>query len=351
MKYFEENKTTVSAFIDAFLTSKKREFEDINRWGGDVIEKLRPYVKTGKMIRSGLVRLGYRMCGRRSLSTVTPAAAAVEFIQTALLIHDDIIDNDALRRGLPAVHTQYGEQGAAEAVTDSRHFGQGMGICVGDIGFFLAFELLAGLKSGCARRQKVVELWARELSRVGLAQMQDLYFGAADVPITQEDILDLYLYKTARYSFSMPLLSGGHLGGGTPDLLAGLNACGEHLGLLFQLKDDELGLYGTEPELGKPVGSDIRENKKTPFTFFLFQAASFRDRRRLEEIFGREDLTLDMIEEVKGMLDAYGIKSKVGGMMHDLSLRAEAEIKDLPAPPEDRQVLFDLLEHIAARKR
>jgi geranylgeranyl diphosphate synthase type I len=351
MRYFEQNKTEVSAFIDSFLISKKREFEAINRWGGDVIEKLRPYVKTGKMIRSGLVRLGYRMCGRRKLSTVTPAAAAVEFIQTALLIHDDIIDNDALRRGLPAVHTQYGDQGAAEAVVDYRRFGQGMGICVGDIGFFLAFELLSALKAGCARRQKVVELWARELSRVGLAQMQDLYFGVADVSLTQDDILDLYLYKTARYSFSMPLLTGGHLGGGTPELLSGLNTCGEHLGLLFQLKDDELGLYGTEPELGKPVGSDIREYKKTPFTFFLFQEASPRDRRRLGEIFGRESLTLGMIEEVRAMLEAYGIKAKVGEMMRDLSLRAETEIEKLPVRPKDQQVLFELLEYIVARER
>jgi geranylgeranyl diphosphate synthase type I len=351
MKYFEENKTTVGAFIDAYLTSKKQEFEGINRWGGDVIEKLRPYVKDGKMIRSGLVRLGYRMCGRKRLAPVIPAAAAVEFIQTALLIHDDIIDNDALRRGRPSVHFQYDEQGAAEDVADSRHFGVGMGICVGDIGFFLAFELLSGLKAACVRKHKVVELWARELSRVGLAQMQDLYFGAADVPMTQEDILDLYLYKTARYSFSMPLLTGGHLGGGSGDLLKRLNACGEYLGLLFQLRDDELGLYGSEPELGKPVGSDIRENKKTPFTYFLFREASPRDRRRLKAIFGRENLTKEKIEEVRAMLEAYEINGKVRSLMHELSRRAETGIRELPVPPADRTVLSELLEYIVARQR
>ncbi len=351
MKYFEQNKKAVTAFLENFLEAKKHEFAGVNRWGSDTIDKILPFIKTGKMLRSGLVSLGYRLNEKKSASLAIPAAAAAECIQAALLIHDDIIDRDRLRRGLPSVHFQYVVEGERNKADDPGHFGEGMGICVGDIGFFLAFELLSGMKARRDRKQKVLHLWAKELSYVGLAQMQDLYFGSASSEISEDEILSLYRFKTARYSFTVPLVSGCILSGGDESLQNQLDDCGESLGLLFQLRDDELGLFGTEAVMGKPVGSDIRENKKTLYQYYLFQRAGRRDRERLTRIFGQEVIAPEEIEEVKDMLEVYRISSSVREKMWNLSQRARNQIDNLEVGLSEKQVLFELLDYILERKK
>jgi geranylgeranyl diphosphate synthase type I len=348
MIFFDRNKKKVIAFIETYLEAKRNEFDEVNRWGEDVVTKFGPYIQTGKMLRSGLVTLGYRISGRQRTAQVLPAAAAVEFIQAALLIHDDIIDRDTLRRGLPAVHSQYAAQG--EHTADPNHFGAGMGICVGDIGFFLAFELLSGMGAPQKRKQAVLNLWARELSFVGLGQMQDFYLGVTKAEASEEDILALYRFKTARYSFSVPLLTGGLLGGGKPPVLSTLELCGDSLGLLFQLRDDELGLFGDEKELGKPVGSDIRENKKTLFHLYLFQKAEPNDRRRLERMFGNQALTGEQVEEVRALLMKYGVQDLVRSRMERLSRETARQIERLETAPQHRQVLSELLQYIEERR-
>jgi len=327
------------------------DFSRVNHWGEDAIQRLTPFVKSGKMLRSGLVCLGYKMCGRKVSSVIIPAATAVEFFQAALLIHDDIIDRDNFRRGLPSLFYQYAQRGEEEGLSDPTHFGEGMGICLGDIAFFLAFELFSELKAPKSIKEEIICLWSRELCYVGLAQMQDLYFGETTVEIAAEDILKLFHYKTARYSFSVPLKTGAILGGAKPSLLSGLERCGHGLGLLFQLKDDELGLYGTEKEIGKPVGSDLRECKKTLHYYYLSERASAKDRARFEIICGNDDLSLGMVQEVRDMMAKYEIDGCVHQKMSDLAEQIQKEIDGLDIPETSCHILNALLEYSMKRRK
>ncbi|MBD3412910.1 MAG: hypothetical protein GF421_00565 [Candidatus Aminicenantes bacterium] len=351
MDLFKGYKKSVSEFIQNFLRDKQNEFSRINHWGPDALKRLGPSVTSGKMIRSGLVLLGYEMCKGKSLSSVFPAAAAVEFIQTALLIHDDIIDRDHYRRGLPSLFYQYAQKGDKEGVTEPAHFGEGMGICLGDISFFLAFELLSKLKTSPSLKESIIRQWAQELCYVGLAQMQDLYFGEGRASISEKDILQLYLYKTARYSFSLPLKTGALLGGADSELLAGLDKCGQDFGLLFQLKDDELGLHGSEKELGKPVGSDLRECKKTLHYYYLSQKAEAKDLKRFEDICGNEILSLNMVQEVRNMMTKYRVDHIISQKMDSLSQELEKQITALEIPKKHKHSLFKLLEFSMKRKK
>ncbi len=350
MEFFKRKKESVVRFIDRFVQEKLQEFSDVNSWGKDALTRLAPFVKSGKMVRSGLVCLGYEMCGGKTSSIIFPAAAAVEFIQTALLIHDDIIDRDNYRRGLPSLFFQYVQRGKEEDVTDPIHFGQGMAICLGDIGFFLAFELFSELKVTRAIKKEVIRLWSQELCYVGLAQMQDLFFGETKADIAAQDIMQLYLYKTARYSFSLPLKTGGILGGANQRLLAGLERCGQAFGLLFQLKDDELGLYGSEKELGKPVGSDLKECKKTLYYHYLRQKVRAEDMERFERICGNDCLSLSMVQEVRDMMERYGVDKIIAHRMNELQKELEKEIAGLNIPDKYQTVLYELLEFSLKRK-
>jgi len=351
MEFFKRQREPIIQFLDVFLERKQEEFSVINPWGADAVKRLSPFIKSGKMLRSGLVCLGYLICKEKISPRVFPAAAAVEFLQTALLIHDDIIDRDNYRRGFPSLYYQYAQRGEQEGVNDPIHFGEGMGICLGDIGFFLAFELFSELKVAKDVKEQVIRLWSQELSFVGLAQMQDLYFGETGENVSFEDILQLYHYKTARYSFSLPLKTGGMLGEANPALLRGLERCGHVFGLIFQLKDDELGLYGTEEELGKPVGSDLRECKKTPYFYHLRQKANAKDWKRFETICGNEDISSTMIQEVRDMIKKYGINEIIQKRMDDLQAEAEKEIAGLAIAEKHRLILYDLLEYSRNRKK
>jgi geranylgeranyl diphosphate synthase type I len=351
MDEFDRHRLKVIAFLNEFLREKRKSYARINAWGADAIGKLGPFAQTGKMLRSGMVAIGARVGGSVSDRAVVRAGAAIELIQAALLIHDDIIDRDEMRRGRPALHHEYALQGRAFKARDAAHFGEGMGICLADIAFFLAFELLSTLPIAPRVRAEILSLWSHELGLVGLAQMQDLYFGEASPRIATGDIIRLYLYKTARYTFSVPLLTGAKLAGASRAVQTSLDRLGETLGVLFQIKDDDLGLFGTEQELGKPVGSDVRECKQTLLAHLLFREASRAEKNRLREIFGNPRITPSMVDEVKEMVETLGVRRRLLARIGRMHRRALAEIEALPAAADARRLLLDLLEFSVARRK
>jgi geranylgeranyl diphosphate synthase type I len=349
--FLERARADVLDFLDEFLKGKRADFRSVNSWGADATDKLLAFTRSGKMMRAGLVVLGNALAGRRPSVTAVRAAAAVEMIHAGLLIHDDIIDRDPVRRGVPSLHVQYGRQGKALGAGDAAHFGQGMGICLGDIAMFLGFEILSTLPVPAVTRAAVVSLWSTELSRVGLAQMQDLTFGETLPAVTDADIRRVYIYKTARYTFSAPLSTGALLGGMPEAVLRRLAGVGETIGLLFQMRDEELGLYGRAAELGKPIGSDIRESKLTLMTRRLFERASPRDRKRLAGIFGNPCLTSRMVGEVRTIADACGVHAGLKAEMSRLKRRAGRGIAEFPAPEKPKRMLTDILEYTVARRK
>ena len=349
--FLESTRKDVAAFLSAYLAEKGKLFRGINAWGPDAVRKLRPFVRTGKMLRAGLVATGSALAGRRPGPSAIRAGAAVELIQAALLIHDDIMDRDPVRRGAPSLHRQYESQALRMGVREPAHFGAGMALCLGDIAFFLGFELLSTLPEPAERRAAIVSLWADELCRVGLGQMQDLYFGEAFPAVEDADVLRLYLYKTARYSFSVPLLTGARLGGAPASLLRRLASIGETMGILFQLRDDEIGLFGSENQTGKPVGSDIRESKMTLLSRRLFERAGARDRARLSEAFGNPRLGARVLSGVRELAGKLGLRVELREEMEKLHARAGRAIDRLDAPAGAIRVLRDVLDFSLNRIR
>ncbi len=350
--YFERTRKKLLKFLDGFLESKKAELEHLEPWGADVIHRLADFTAKGKLIRGGLVCLGCEMAGRRISADAVRTGAALELIQSALLIHDDIMDRDARRRGAPSLHRQYALLAEEEGLPDTEHFGISMGICAGEIAIFLAFEALAGLSSGSGRSRtsEVQRLFAGTFALVGLGQMRDIHVGASSRPVTEKEILDIYRFKTARYSFSLPLAAGWVLEGGKPAVRARLERLGEDLGLIFQIKDDELGLFGEEKVLGKPVGSDIRQGKKTLLHLRLLERAPAGERKRLTSILGRRDASEEDIESVRALACRYGIDGDIRRTMARYGRRAKRVIGGLPVDPCHREVLETLLAFSLTRR-
>lgn len=344
MEYFASTRSGIAAAVQDVLGANGETYGAVSAdLGVDAASRLADFAVRGKMLRGSLVRLGYEIVARREAaepdaSTIRLAGAAMELFQSGLLIHDDIMDRDRVRRGLPTLHVGYESALRRGSYDDPQHYGEALGICAGDLAYLAAFQLLAELPTKAALAVKSVAIAARELSMVAIAQMQDVVNGAvrpgslnpfrnAPSDPSEEEICGLYRYKTGRYTFSLPLALGCTLADGGDAERLMLEQAGEDLGLVFQLKDDELGLFANEAELGKPVGADIRENKKTLFRYLLLARTDGPTRDRLHSIFGSHAAGAEEVAFVRAELERLGIRAELTAMMRDRAAAALAGMK------------------------
>lgn len=335
--------------LEAFLAAKREDVARLRPWGRDVLDRLGTFTRGGKMLRGALVALSCEMAGGRAGAAAVRAGTALELVQSGLLIHDDIMDRDPRRRGGPSVHEQYHRLAPEPGAAGAAHYGTSLAICAGEIAIFLAFEAVASLAGPPRRAAAVQKLFASEFGLVGLGQMLDIEAGAASGSLPERRILDIYRYKTARYSFYLPLAAGWEIGGGPRRVRPALERLGEDLGLVFQIKDDELGLFGSAAEIGKPVGSDIREGKKTLYAAGLLRRAGGSDAERLRGILGHPGATDEDIGFVRDLAERLGVVEEAGRVMTRLARRAGREIAALPVPERHRVALRGLLDYIRYR--
>lgn len=329
----------------------------------------------GKMLRGALAQLGARMvraeppAARSAADLDGPAldaplhdqatrlAAGLELLQAGLLVHDDIMDHDELRRGKPTLHMRaarrISEQKPDLGAADRLKAAEAQGICVGDLFFFLAWKELAQTPS------EISSLVAKEHAAVTLAQMRDVEFGYDSAYPSLSDVLDMYRLKTARYTVALPLAAGarlaisraaGHpLGKAVPGaLLSALEAFGEAMGIVFQIQDDRLGLFGDAKTLGKPVGSDLKEGKKTPYILALLPKLSAEERSSLFSFFGAPSVQPEDIHWLRSRLVAYGIDDEMRVLADTYTARALASLQGISATGGVDTSALRLLEEFIA---
>ena len=370
--YFAAQKTRIVAFLSRFLNERAGDLVPVNRWGPDACRLLMEFTASGKMIRGGLAILAWQLFaeprhpGFDIPSSFTDAsipqsvggesalavAAALELFQSALLIHDDIMDRDTMRRGRASLFYQYCNRGLAENLGDEAyHFGESMGICLGDLAFFLGFEILAAVTEDAPVLKVLLKLFSRELTLVGLGQMEDIYLGKAHHRAREADILNVYRYKTSRYTFSLPLVAGALLSGAPPPVIADLEKLGENLGIIFQIKDDELGLFGNAAAIGKPVGSDLKEGKMTLWMYFLLQSADPELTAWLESLQNTAVTEADLAK-IRQKVRSNGIQERINRLTAELTTEVRRLMAALPfSSPRHQEILSELVTYNLQRNQ
>lgn len=250
----------IEAKLREEIKERQKEAKVISPHLMSLLNLVEELAQNGKRLRGLLVILGYLQAGdieSDRKDEVVRAGVALELFHLGLLIQDDVMDRDELRRGVATIHTRY----------DDRHFGETMAILASDYTFGWTIEILAGLRLPILRVRRALELFGKYFTRVGYGQTLDVLTevrkGESD-----EDILQVLKLKSGEYSCVLPLLLGATLGEATPELLEKLEQYGMELGWVFQLRDDWLGEYGKTKRMGKPVGNDKREGKKTFATIY-----------------------------------------------------------------------------------
>ena len=312
--------------VAALRRIERRGFDaggGLNHWGTDFRGRLFAFAPRGKLIRGSLVAAGCEAFGGEATDAVYDAAAAIELVQSFLLIHDDVMDEDRFRRGIPSFVEQYREVGSADKVSRIDRFAESMAICAGDTTMSIAMEAFGTLDLPADLVRRIFVLVAREIALVAIAQMGDVANGHSSVQVSEDEILTLYRYKTGRYTFSLPLMIGAVIASTRDDILALVARWGELQGIVFQIRDDLLDIMEDPARTGKPAGSDVVANKQTLCRRVLLDRLPDTPDSAVAALFGKPDFGREDLQRVReaiidsGTLDA--LEMRIRG------LRAEAE--------------------------
>lgn len=289
-----------------------------------------------------------------------PAAAGIELFHTWTLVHDDVIDHDAKRRGGPTVH-EAGRRMALDELDlgpdESDDYGNDLAILAGDVQQGWAVCLFAELAARGVPAEVVLSLIARleshVLNELIRGELLDVQF--ANMPIdglTEDTILDMLWLKTGvLYEFAA--MAGAMIGLATPDLAdPTVQAIGQFAGdcgLAFQLQDDILGLVGDERKLGKPVGSDIREGKGTLVVYHAFRHATDSQREFLEQVLGNRQASTDHVRRATSLLRDLGGVEYTNALARDYVARAVPRLDGLAASPS-KELLLAWADFMIGRK-
>ena len=323
----------VVAGLQKLISDSAVHLDRVNAWAPDLRTRLLDFASRGKLIRGSLVAVGAEVCGADPDEDLYRVAAAMELVQSFLLIHDDIMDEDHLRRGQPSIFEQYRQLGQTQGYGHVARFGESMGICAGDVAMLLGYEGLATTRYPAELQRDLMLRLSSEIADVGVAQMADVANGHSGRRVTEEEILAVYRYKTGRYTFSLPLSLGALIAGARDDQIRGLSLWGELQGTIFQIRDDQLGLLEDDERTGKPAGSDIAADKQTLHRLLLAERAAGTEREHVLGCFGQRDLPPEGIRSVRDALQELGVLAEIDRRVRIMDAESEQVLQSLDTLP------------------
>lgn len=284
----------------------------------------------GKRVRAVLVMLAAESVGAEA-NAALDAGVAVEILHNFTLVHDDIMDRSPTRRGRQTVHTRWDE---------------GTAILVGDVMIGIAYQII--LRSIQTRQAEVLAALSQGLVDVCEGQMLDKDFETR-TDVCMEDYLQMITMKTGRLLETAAEV-GGQIGGGTPKQIAALCEYARHLGLAFQIQDDLLDITAEAAELGKPIGGDVVEGKRTWLVVQALERATLsRDRQLLERFLSNKGLPPEEVPMMRELYERNGVIEAAQQEVRVHTERAESELQMLPEG-EARQMLVWFTQMLLNRR-
>lgn len=302
----------------------------------------------GKRFRPRMVMAAYEALGGRDTEAAAYVGAAFEMLHTALIVHDDVIDHDFVRRGIPNISGTYRDSALAAGrnARIAEHSGISAAVIAGDLALFNAYRLID--RSGVAdlTRARLTEVMDDALFASAAGELIDVDFAIqAEIPRV-DDILTMERLKTAVYTFECPLQAGAILAGASDEVVGTLGDFGRDLGIAYQIVDDLLGVFGTEAETGKTTIGDLREGKRT---VLIAYATSTREWAEVADVFGTEELTEDDAVRIRAVLVSCGARNFTEGLARYYANRALARLAEPHIPPALRAELHPVADDVLSR--
>ena len=294
-----------------------------------LIRKVGEYVLSsgGKRVRPILLLLSARLSGY-SADKAVPLASVIEFIHTATLLHDDVVDSAAIRRGLASANTLWGNEAS---------------VLVGDFLFSKSFSLMVGVGS-----LDILRVLSGATTVIAEGEvMQLLYTGEID--LTKEQYINIIRSKTAIL-MSAACEAGAILGAVPQSQQMALADFGMDLGIAFQLMDDILDYVATEEEFGKSIGHDLEEGKITLPLIHTLKLCSDAERAIIAAVVEQDEMSLDDFRTVSGLVKQYGGIAYTVETARFYINRCKSHL-ELFMPSPVREALLSLSEYIITRSK
>ena len=311
------------------LKQVEREFARQVQSQVELIPTIGNYIQDGggKRIRPAVLLMAARMAGYSGEAAVL-YASVIEFIHTATLVHDDIIDESELRRGREAVHTRWGNH-----VT----------VLFGDFLYLKSMSLALSQD-----RLEIVRLLCDVTLRIVEGEIYQLTKNG-NVDLTEEEHFDILHRKTA-YLFAGSAKIGGMLGSTTREQQDALWEYGMNIGMAFQIADDVLDFTGDEVVLGKPVGGDLREGKVTLPVIHLLSRGDAHASTLIRKVVAERNVTIEEWREIRGLLAQSRSTEYARRIAADYIDRAKKALYAFPSS-DARDALMYLPDYVISRDR
>ena len=302
-----ESKKKIENKINEILDNEIEKYSD-NEFIKSSIEELKRLSQGGKRVRGYLVKLGQMLFGIDDDSYID-IAAALEIFQTAILIHDDIIDEADKRRGKQTINSKY-----------PGHIGIAKGICIGDLGFFISYRIINNSSISKELKNEITEIYSKTLHNTVNGEIVDVELPLKDMNyhknMSEKIIYDIYINKTAWYTIIGPILIGAASANASDEDKEKLIQAGTNLGITFQIKDDLLGLYSENDSMGKTL-NDIKEGKQTIIYKYAIDHANHDELEIINKYYGN----LNVTEEENKIITDLFIKLKAKENAEELVLK------------------------------
>ncbi len=282
----------------------------------------------GKMLRPVLSLIVSEAVGGERENTLK-SAAAIELIHTFSLIHDDIMDQDDMRRGMPSVHKVWGDDVA---------------ILAGDTLFSKAFEIIIGTEGTSSdQNNRALATVADACVKICEGQASDMGFEDR-FDVSEDEYMEMIFKKTGALIAAATKV-GAIMGGASDDVIDAMYEYGRLIGLAFQIQDDYLDLASDEETLGKPIGSDIGKGK---MTIIAIKGLASDDSGRLLEILKADGNSQDEIDEAIQILTNCGAIEYAHNLAQE-SVRKAKEVLEILDDSSSKQVLADIADFVLER--
>ena len=315
--------------VRADLEAVEREFERQVQSQVGVIPEIGRYIQTsgGKRVRPAVLLMAARLCGYTGPRAILNAAV-VEFIHTATLVHDDIIDDAELRRGQKAVHSRWGNDVTVLA---------GDFLYIKSMAMALTQDTLDVVRLLCDVTLRMIEGEIYQLTKNGV------------VDLTEDEHFEIIRRKTA-YLFGGCAQIGGMLGDAGEARELALREYGFNLGIMFQLVDDLLDFTGEAEALGKPIGGDLREGKITLPIIHLLQHGGTEASSLIRNAVAARHVSADDWSRIKMLLAEYGSIDYAYARAVEFGENAKRHLRVFPDSHE-RDALMGLADYVLVRDR
>jgi len=342
----------VKPFYDRFFADWKKQAKKTNKLSWEMIDRFARLYPKGKQHRGALVVLGYQLAGGRNRQDILQASLLVELFHTAILIADDVFDEDERRRGGLTVHRQWEKHFKIRDLALKQAYGRNMALTTTIIGLYLAPLALTKTDFSPQLKEKVFNYFFSRMTYLGWGEALDISAPFQKLVEKKNSARMIHDLKTVDYSAVVPLHLGALLAGKEEGKwLKNFDRYGVCLGRIFQIQDDVIGSFGDPQKTGKADDSDLKGARWTILIEILWQKANTQDRKLLKQLFEKNKRTGKEIAKIKSLMRKYQVTAEARKKAEKHFQQAVKTIPRISRNKEDEETLINLLKFMLERTR